>query len=84
MYRLRKYGDVERLGRHRRVRRPRPRRSRRCSVLAQKKWRTHSEFVLVADSIELWVSRVGRIHDRALWTRDDRQQDVWAVTRLQP
>ena len=23
----------------------------------------------VADAVELWVSRPGRIHDRALWTR---------------
>jgi len=36
---------------------------------------------LVAESIELWVSRVGRIHDRAVWTRKD---DGWSPTRLQP
>jgi pyridoxamine 5'-phosphate oxidase len=38
-------------------------------------------FTLVADSIELWVSRPGRIHDRAVWQR--READ-WIPTRLQP
>ncbi len=38
-------------------------------------------FTLVADSIELWVSRPGRIHDRAVWRRDD---NAWTPTRLQP
>jgi pyridoxamine 5'-phosphate oxidase len=36
---------------------------------------------LVADSIELWVSREGRIHDRAVWQRCD---PTWTPTRLQP
>ena len=38
-------------------------------------------FTLVADSIELWASRKGRIHDRAVWTRGE---DDWRPTRLQP
>lgn len=38
-------------------------------------------FILVADSIELWVSRPGRVHDRALWTRAG---EAWTATRLQP
>jgi pyridoxamine 5'-phosphate oxidase len=38
-------------------------------------------FTLVAESIELWASRVGRIHDRAVWKRDG---DRWTATRLQP
>jgi len=38
-------------------------------------------FTLVADSIELWVSRKGRIHDRARWLRDSND---WNPTRLQP
>lgn len=36
---------------------------------------------LVADSIEIWASREGRIHDRAVWAR--RGTD-WIPTRLQP
>jgi pyridoxamine 5'-phosphate oxidase len=38
-------------------------------------------FTLVADSIELWVSRPGRIHDRAVWRRNHTD---WVPTRLQP
>ncbi|HIF92319.1 MAG: pyridoxamine 5'-phosphate oxidase [Myxococcales bacterium] len=38
-------------------------------------------FTLVANSIELWVSREGRIHDRAVW---QRSEDTWVPTRLQP
>jgi len=38
-------------------------------------------FTLVADSIELWVSREGRIHDRAVWRREESD---WIPTRLQP
>ncbi len=38
-------------------------------------------FTLVADSIELWVSRKDRIHDRAVWHRNE---GAWAPTRLQP
>jgi pyridoxamine 5'-phosphate oxidase len=38
-------------------------------------------FTLVADSIEIWASRVGRIHDRAVWLR---AADGWNATRLQP
>jgi pyridoxamine 5'-phosphate oxidase len=38
-------------------------------------------FTLVADSIEIWVSRTGRIHDRAVWRRKDQE---WVATRLQP
>jgi pyridoxamine 5'-phosphate oxidase len=38
-------------------------------------------FTLVADSIEIWVSREGRIHDRAVW---QRSESTWMPTRLQP
>jgi pyridoxamine 5'-phosphate oxidase len=38
-------------------------------------------FTLCAESIELWVSREGRIHDRAVWKRE---QHDWVPTRLQP
>jgi pyridoxamine 5'-phosphate oxidase len=40
-------------------------------------------FTLVADSVELWVSRRGRIHDRAVWRRSGEGLD-WEITRLQP
>jgi len=36
---------------------------------------------LVAESVELWVSRTGRIHDRAVWRRSG---SGWNATRLQP
>jgi len=39
-------------------------------------------FTLVADAVELWVSRRGRIHDRAVWRRAPGAS--WTVTRLQP
>jgi pyridoxamine 5'-phosphate oxidase len=39
-------------------------------------------FTVVADAVELWVSRPARIHDRALWTRVG--QGAWSVQRLQP
>lgn len=38
---------------------------------------------LVAESIELWVSRHGRIHDRVVWQRNDDER-FWDPTRLQP
>lgn len=38
---------------------------------------------LVADSVELWASRIGRIHDRAVWRRKATGSG-WIVTRLQP
>lgn len=38
-------------------------------------------FTLVADSIELWVNREGRIHDRVVWRRSGK---AWSPTRLQP
>jgi pyridoxamine 5'-phosphate oxidase len=43
-------------------------------------------FVLVAHAVELWVGRLGRVHDRALWTREPAggQPDPWRVVRLQP
>jgi pyridoxamine 5'-phosphate oxidase len=62
----------------------------------------HSDFViprpphwggyhLWADSVELWVEGEGRIHDRALWTRELTPEadgffgaGPWSVTRLQP
>ena len=40
-------------------------------------------FTLVAESVELWVSRPGRIHDRAVWRRA-REGGDWSITRLQP
>lgn len=36
---------------------------------------------LTAESVELWVSRTGRIHDRAVWRRTSEQ---FLATRLQP
>jgi pyridoxamine 5'-phosphate oxidase len=47
-------------------------------------------FTMVADAIELWVSRPARIHDRALWTREldaagePGAESGWRVSRLQP
>lgn len=38
---------------------------------------------LVAESVELWASRVGRVHDRAVWTRP-APREAWSATRLQP
>jgi len=38
-------------------------------------------YTLRADAIELWVSRPGRVHDRALWTRSG---NGWDPQRLQP
>jgi pyridoxamine 5'-phosphate oxidase len=38
---------------------------------------------LVAESVELWVSRPGRVHDRAVWRRGDGPKR-WLPTRLQP
>jgi pyridoxamine 5'-phosphate oxidase len=40
-------------------------------------------FTLVAESVELWVSRRGRIHDRAVWRRP-APGHPWEITRLQP
>jgi pyridoxamine 5'-phosphate oxidase len=43
---------------------------------------------LVADAVELWVGRRGRLHDRARWTRDLRPgagaSGTWRCDRLQP
>ena len=39
-------------------------------------------YTLVAESVELWVSRPGRIHDRAVWRR--ATEGGWSPTRLQP
>ena len=46
---------------------------------------------LWANKVELWISHPGRIHDRAVWTREvrDQQEDQfhfsnWTSTRLQP
>jgi pyridoxamine 5'-phosphate oxidase len=44
-------------------------------------------FTLVADMVELWVSRPARIHDRAQWHRthsDDGTASAWSAARLQP
>lgn len=40
-------------------------------------------YTLVATSVELWASRRGRLHDRALWRREAEGR-AWQVTRLQP
>ncbi len=40
-------------------------------------------YTLVAESVELWVSRAGRIHDRARWTRP-AVGAAWSAQRLQP
>ena len=39
-------------------------------------------YVLEAERVELWVSRPGRIHDRALWRREP--DGSWRAQRLQP
>jgi pyridoxamine 5'-phosphate oxidase len=39
-------------------------------------------YTLEAHHIELWVSRLGRIHDRAIWQREPK--GGWCSTRLQP
>lgn len=39
-------------------------------------------FTLAAESVELWVSRPGRIHDRVVWRRG--ASPGWSPTRLQP
>ncbi len=40
---------------------------------------------LMAERLELWHSRPGRVHDRAEWTRAlDPQPGAWQATRLQP
>jgi len=44
-------------------------------------------FTLVADTVELWVSRAARIHDRAQWQRTHSERGkptAWSVSRLQP
>ena len=46
-------------------------------------------YTLVADTLELWVSRPARIHDRAVWNRTLEgtgagQQQAWRAQRLQP
>ncbi len=48
-------------------------------------------FTIEAERIELWSDRAGRLHDRALWTRDlpfppaaPVQAGSWSVQRLQP
>lgn len=38
---------------------------------------------LVAESVELWASRTGRIHDRAVWKRPETDAP-WTIQRLQP
>jgi len=47
-------------------------------------------FRLYPRSVELWCAGVGRVHDRAVWTRPITRSDAsfecgaWSVTRLQP
>ncbi len=38
---------------------------------------------LTAEAVELWVGRVGRVHDRAIWRRRTVGAP-WTTTRLQP
>ncbi len=44
-------------------------------------------YQIIADRIELWVGRDGRLHDRAVWARASHAEAdgaAWRVTRLQP
>ena len=47
-------------------------------------------YAIVLDTIELWVSRPGRIHDRVVWRRlqghaeEETGWSPWRTTRLQP
>lgn len=42
-------------------------------------------YCIEARSIELWVGRSGRLHDRVRWTREGGEGEVgWRVERLQP
>jgi pyridoxamine 5'-phosphate oxidase len=41
-------------------------------------------FTLRANTVELWVSRAGRVHDRAVWQRNRNAAGGWSSTRLQP
>lgn len=44
-------------------------------------------WVLLTDRVELWLSGVGRVHDRAAWTRSlatPGKPGAWSSTRLQP
>lgn len=45
-------------------------------------------YVLIAERIELWSERAGRLHDRALWSRQGPAElgppPAWRVQRLQP
>lgn len=44
-------------------------------------------FVLTADAVELWQGGSGRLHDRALWTREHGpagRAGPWSSTRLYP
>lgn len=39
---------------------------------------------VTADRVELWVGAKGRLHDRAVWSRDPVANGPWHATRLQP
>lgn len=44
-------------------------------------------YQIIADRVELWVGRDGRLHDRVVWaraSREDAGDSDWRVTRLQP
>ncbi len=65
-------------------------RAMRIDVPRPKHWGGYRVF---AERVELWIGRDGRIHDRAVWTRDlARTNDAeiayrggaWSVSRLQP
>jgi len=41
-------------------------------------------YLIVAESIEFWQGRRGRLHDRFRYTRDQREADGWRIERLSP
>jgi pyridoxamine 5'-phosphate oxidase len=41
-------------------------------------------YLLTPDSMEFWIDRPHRLHERRRFTRDDRAPDGWASTLLYP
>jgi len=39
---------------------------------------------VIADQIEFWQGRTGRLHDRLLFVRRDTTKDLWSISRLAP